>query len=264
MIRTVLIGLVAAAMLAAPARAEIVISPLRQVLTKNRPVAVYEIANASDRIVDGRVGWIDLSAIETGYADAAPAARAALSAAPYLVVSPARIRLEPGKRAVVTVRLKKGAVIPAGERRSHLLIETTPVRTPLRRAGGGLEVDVELGMSTPVILRGGAAAPSVSFAETRLVRDSEGLLEIETTLSRAGRYSAYGHLTAEMKRGGETAALAEIRNIALHVDANARRLTIPLGQNALPAGLLTLRYIGDAEYAGRAFAEKTFEIAPPE
>ncbi len=264
MIRKAMIGFAAAAALAAPAQAEIVLSPLRQVVTKERPVATYEIANTSDRIIDGRVGWVDLSAIETGYTEAAPAARATLSAAPYLVVSPARLRLEPGKRAVVTVRLKKGAVIPAGERRSHLLIETTPVRTPLRRAGGGLEVDVELGVSTPVILRGGAAAPAVSFAQTRLVRDSDGLLEIETTLSRTGRYSAYGHLTAAMTRGGQTSALAEIRNVSVHVDASARRLTIPLAQNALPAGLLTLRYVGDAEYAGRAFAEKTFEIAPPE
>lgn len=246
------------------AAAEIVVSPLRQVMTRQNPVAVYEIANASDRIVDGRVGWTDLSAVETGYVAATPAARAALSAAPYLVVSPARFRLEPGKRATVTVKLKKGAAIPTGERRSHLLIETTPVRTPLRRAGGGLEVDVELGVSTPVILRSGFAAPSVAFSQTRLVRDPEGMLELETTLTREGNYSAFGRLVATMKseRGVET--ITDIGNVAVHSDAGARKLSIPLKTGVLPPGVLTLRYLGAAEYQGREFATKSFEIAPAE
>ncbi|MCB2098242.1 MAG: hypothetical protein AB7F91_07720 [Parvularculaceae bacterium] len=254
----------AAACLAGAARAEIVVSPLRQVITRQAPAAVYEITNVSDRIIDGRVGWTDLSAIETGYMPASPETRETLSAAPYLVVSPARFRLEPGKRATISVRLKKGAVAPAGERRSHLLIETTPVRTPLRRAGGGLEVDVGLGVTTPVILRSGLAPPVVSFKDTKLVRDSEGLLELQTTLARSGKYSAFGRLVATMKTDEGTRTLAEIDNVALHVDAAGRRLALTLGENVLPAGMLMLRYVGGEEYEGRIFAEKAFEIAPPQ
>lgn len=246
------------------AGAEIIISPLRQVVTRQSPVAVYEISNASDRIIEGRVGWIDLSAVETGYAPASPAARAALSAAPYLVVSPARFRIEPGKRARISVRLRKGASLPAGERRSHLLVETTPARTPLRRTGGGLEADVELGVSTPVILRSGLAAPAVSFSQTRLVRDSEGMLELETTLTREGKYSAFGNLVAVMKSDGGSEPIAKVANVAIHVDASARKLTMPLGEAALPAGVLTLRYVGAAEFSNRVFAEKNFEISPPQ
>lgn len=250
--------------LSGTAAAEIIVSPLRQVVTRQAPAAVYEISNTSDRIVDGRVGWTDLSATTTGYAAATPAARSALSAAPYLVVSPARFRLEPGAQTRVTVRLKKGAVIPAGERRSHLMIETTPVRTPLRRAGGGLEVDVELGITTPVILRGGLAAPLINFKETRLVRDAEGMLELETTLSREGKYSAFGRLTATMPVRGGVETFADVRNLAIHVDAAERKLSIPLGTGALPAGVLTLRYAGAAEFAGRDFAIRNFEIAAPQ
>lgn len=246
------------------AAAEIVVSPLRQVITREEPVAAYEVSNASDRIIDARIGWVDLAAVPGGYETATAAARPGLSAAPFLVVSPARFRLEPGKRATVTVKIKKGVAIPAGERRSHLLIETTPVRTPLRRTGGGLEVDVGLGVSTPVILRNGFSAPAVSFAETKLVRDSEGLLELQTVLSRTGKYSAFGRLTAVMKTRGETRTIAELDNVALHFDAATRKLTLPLGENTLPPGMLTLRYAGAAEYSGRVFAEKSFEISPPQ
>lgn len=246
------------------AAAEIIVSPLRQVVTSQHPTAVYEVSNVSDRIIDGRIGWTDLSAVETGYEPANPSARARLSAAPYLVISPARFRLEPGKRTKVTVSLKKGAAIPSGERRSHLLIETTPVRTPLRRAGGGLEVDVGLGISTPVILRGGLSAPSVAFASTRLVRDSEGLLELKTSLTRSGKYSAFGRLIAVMDSGGVQKTIARIDNVAVHVDASVRTLTLPLGETSLPSGLLTLRYVGAAEFENRIFAEKNFEISPPQ
>jgi hypothetical protein len=246
-----------------PAAAEIIVSPLRQVITRQAPAAVYEVSNVSDRIIDGRIGWMDLSAIATGYEPASASARTQLSAAPYLVVSPARFRLEPGKRTKVTVRLKKGAVIPAGERRSHLLIETTPVRTPLRRTGGGLEVDVGLGVSTPVILRSGLSPPVVAFSQTKLVRDSEGLLELQTSLSRSGKYSAFGRLVAVMQEDGARKTIAEIDNVALHVDAPLRTLTLPLGESALPPGLLTLRYVGSAEFENRVFAEKSFEISPP-
>lgn len=249
--------------LSGAASAEIVVSPLRQVVTRQAPVATYEISNVSDRIIEGRVDWVDLSAVESGYAPASAAARAGLSAAPFFVVSPARFRLEPGKRTKVTVRLKNGAAVPAGERRSHLLFETTPVRTPLRRTGGGLEVDVGLGVSTPVILRGGLAAPSVSFAETKLVRDAEGFLELETVLARSGKYSAFGRLVAVMKSNGSTRTIAEIENVALHFDAARRKLTLPLEETTLPPGFLTLRYEGAAEFDGRIFAEKTFEISPP-
>jgi len=247
-----------------PASAEIIVSPLRQVLTAKDPVAQYEITNVSDRIIDGKVGWTDLAATDTGYMPASPELRTKISAAPFLIVSPARFRLEPGKRTKVTVKLKKGASIPPGERRSHLLIESKPVRTPLRRTGGGLEVDAELGVSTPVILRSGLVAPNVAFEKTKLLRDGDGELELQTSLVRTGKYSAFGRLTATLASGGKSTMIARIENVALHVDAAMRTLTLPLDVTALPPGMLTLRYEGADEFSGRIFAEKSFEIAPPQ
>lgn len=254
-----------AALLAAQgAAAELLVAPLRQVITAKTPVARYQISNPSDRFVDARVGWIDLSATPDGYVTASASARPDLSAAPWLVVSPARLRLEPGARAEVVVRLKKGAAIPAGERRSHLLIETSPARTPLRRASAGLEADVGLGVSTPVILRGGYAAPAVGFDQSKLVRDDHGALVFETTLKSAGRYSAYGTIEAILVSGDRKERIARIANIAVYPDAGARRLALPLGREHLPGGMLRVTFTGDGETGGRALAEKSFEIGPPE
>ena len=261
------IGLLAtlAALLAATgARAELLVAPLRQVITATTPVVRYQVSNPSDRFVEARVGWIDLSATPEGYGPADATVRPMLSAAPYLVVSPARLRLEPGARAEVVVKLKKGTAIPSGERRSHLLIETSPARTPLRRASTGLEVDVGLGVSTPVILRSGQAAPVVKFEHSKLIRDDNGLLALETTLRNDGKFSAYGSLGASLAAGPGTLSLARIANIAVYPDAGARRLVIPLGLEHLPAGLLRVTFAGDGEFRGRVLAAKSFEVSPPE
>lgn len=259
-----LAGLLAgAAALAGAAQAELLVAPLRQIITQNEHVARYRISNPSDRIVDARIDWIDLAATAEGYQPASAAERARLSAAPYLVVSPARLRLEPGAHAEVVVRLKKGVAAPAGERRSHLLIETTPARTPLRRASAGLEVDVGLGVSTPVILRGGYATPAIAFEQSKLVRDESGLLGFETTLRSAGRYSAYGRIEARLEAEGRSTLLAAMANVAVYPDSGARKVTLSLAIEALPEGRMTVAYVGAGDRRDETLASKTFEIAPP-
>jgi hypothetical protein len=143
-----------------------------------------------------------------------------------------------------------------------LLIETEAARTPIRKAGGGLEVDIGVGVSTPVLLRGGAAAaPRVAFGATRLVRMDDGRLALETSLNRNGAYSAFGRLEAEITEpGASPRPLATLANIAVYHDARERIVRVPLGASVLPAGALSVRYIGAAEYDGRVFATKTFEV----
>jgi len=249
------------------ARAELLVAPLRQVITAKDPVALYRVSNPSDRIVEARLDWMDLSATPDGYVLATPTTRPGLSAAPYLVISPARLRLEPGGHAEVVVRLKKGAAIPAGERRSHLLIETTPSRTPLRRAGTGLEVDVGLGVSTPVILRGGYAAPAIAFGPSRLVRDDDGLLALETTLTSNGKYSAYGTIEARLGVGSQSGAqeppIARLGNVAIYPDSGARKVTLPLRLLSLPEGALRIEFKGADDQRARVLAAKTFDVGAP-
>lgn len=246
--------------------ADMEISPLRQVITTESPEGVFEVSNPSDHILDGRVSWTDLTATESGYAPATPEARQAMSAAPYLVVTPAHFRLEPGARIKVSVRLKDGVRIPRGERRSHLLIETAASRTPLRKASTGLQVDIGLGITAPVILRnGGTAEPKLG--DTRLLRDKDGALILETSVIPGGDNSAYGRIIIEFVRKDspdEKKTLSIRSNVAAYLDAQSRRIEAPLGLSSLGKGELTVRYEGDAEYEGRIFDRRTFTIEPPE
>lgn len=259
-----------AALSASPARAELAVSPLRQILTPENPVATYRVSNPSSRIVEGRASWRDLTATEAGYLPATAGEREALSAAPFLTVTPASFRLEPGASAAITVAMRdasqfEGLKKPL-ERRSHLLVQSRAIRTPLRKAGGGLELDIGLGVTTPVVLRAGPGAAKARIGDTRLLRAPDGMLELETVIEPGGAFSAYGRLDILMTakdEDGPPRLLASIDNAAAWLDAPRRRYATPLGVRALPAGVMEIRYVGLAEFEGQVFATRAFDIAPP-
>ncbi len=259
-----LIGILA--LFAAPANADMGLYPLRQVLTEDNPSAEFTVSNPSDRIIDGRVTWVDLTATEEGYTPALPEAREDLSAAPYLVVSPAHFRLKPGARMSVTVAIRDGAVLPKGERRSHLLIETEASRTPIRKASdSGLQVDVSLAVSAPVILRNGGKAKA-KITDTKLLRDKEGLLFLETSVTPEGDNSSYGRIVVDYtpdEKDAETHRLGARDNVAGFIDAEKRTVSVPFGFLSLSAGELVVRYEGADEYEGVLFDKRAYDIAPP-
>ena len=245
-----------------PAVAEFTVSPLRQVITADEPHVTYEISNPSSRTLEARISWIDLRAVETGYVDADPELREQLSAAPYLIVSPNFLTLEPGARETITVKLRGGARVPKGERRSHLLIESNAVRTLLRKAGGGVQLDLETGLSTPVILRGGKGSVRASIKDARLLRRPDSSLELETMIEPKGDFSAYGHIAVFFadNSGGQETEIARVANIAAWLDAPLRKAVIPLNIKKFNPGVVTIRYVGDGEFEGAQFAERSFKI----
>lgn len=257
--------LVLAALLAASTAtaSEFAVTPLRRVITAEQPVAEFRISNPTDRILSPRLSWIDLVATPEGYVAATAKQRAVLSAAPYLVLRPAYLRIEPRGSALVTIALKPGTKPPLGERRSHLLIETGAARTPLRKTSG-LELDIGLGVSTPVILRGGKGEASARIGASRFLRSPEGLLTLESSIEPQGTYSAYGRIIVEFQQpGGDMRRLGEVRNVSAYVDAKRRIYTIPLNERALPAGALHVSFVGAEEFEGRVFVTRTFTVGAP-
>ncbi|MEM8934988.1 MAG: hypothetical protein AAGC77_01110 [Pseudomonadota bacterium] len=247
------------------------LAPLRAVITADTREAKFVISNPARRIIDGRASWVDLTATEQGYAPASADERQTLSAAPLLSLSPAYFRLKPGERTEITVTLKDGARLPKGELRSHLLIEANALRTPIRKAGGeGLQVDLSVGVSAPVMVRGAGSA-AAQFANTELVRDDEGFLVLSTAIQALGDHSAYGRIVASFTPAptafGQQALseriLGQRANVAAFPDTEYRRVDVPLGAISLGAGKLTLRFEGAAEFHGRIFAERSFAIEPP-
>lgn len=243
--------------------AEFSVQPLRAVLTPQSQRQVFRVVNPGDRVLVVNISWADLAATDSGYRAATPEERAAFSAAPYLTIRPATLRIDPGASAEVTIAVKNPGQVPAGERRSHLLIDARATRTPVRRIGG-LEADIDVAVTTPVFLRGAQGPAQAKLGDTKFSRSPDGLLTLTTSVTPAGSLSAYGTLAVDFaEAGGKTTRLGEIGNVSAYLEAASRRFEIPLGVARLPAGTLTLSYTGAAEFSGALFAQRSFAVAAP-
>jgi len=246
------------------ANAEIAVSPLRAVLSPTDQSTLYDISNSSDRIAEVKIDWIDLWATEDGYRKATPEERQKISAARYLTVEPAFLRLEPGARGVVKVNLKKNAELPNRELRSHLLFSSNAARTQLRKTGGGLEVDAKLQISTPVIVRSKAIQSNLKIQNVRLLRDNQGHLDLKLTLSMDGQNSVLGQLTVNRIPTDQTTNPPKqyiIKNLAIYSDTGMRTISVPLKTSTLSEGHIQISYDGMNEFSGKQFAMKSFAIA---
>ena len=248
------------------ALAEFSLSPLRQVIDPDTQSVTYEISNPSSRTLSVQISWIDLEAVETGYAPARPNLRKKLSAAPFLIVSPSFLTLEPGARETITVQRRGGLKsswdkLPKNERRSHLLVEASASRTLLRKAGGGVQLDMETGLSTPVILRPAKGTARAQIKEAKLLRRPDGLLEMETIIVPKGSLSAYGRLAIFFQADGSEVEteIASLANVSAYLDASRRRSVIPLEIKQFSPGIVTIKYLGQSEFTGTEFARRSFK-----
>jgi len=265
------LGRAAAALLAAlaatsVARADVLVTPLRAVVTPETPQARFRISNPSDRIISARIGWAHIAATDAGgYAPASDAQNLAFSAAPYLSVTPAHAVLEPGAATTVCVSLRDGAGPPEGERRGHLLVEATVGGGPMRTAGlQSASLDMSHGVSVPVILRAGRGDVSAKIAGASFRRGPDGGLELLVTVARSGGRSAYGRLVAvRIAEDGRRERIARLDNVAIFTEQKERRSVLALGRREMPSGRLEVRYEGAAEYEGRVFAARAYDLADP-
>ena len=262
-LKVILLGFAIAASAMTAACAQFTLSPLRQIVTHESPRVFYEISNPSQRTIDIQISWIDLQALETGYKRAEPNLRRQLSAAPYLIVSPNFLTLEPGARETITVQLRGGAQLPDGERRSHLLIESDAKRTLLRKAGG-VQLDLGAGVSTPVFVRSGNDRARAKITDAQLLRRPDGLLELETVIAPKSDVSAFGSLIVDFTVSGASVAteLSRIANVTAFAEANQRLFTVPLELKRLKTGILSIRFEGAGEFEGIIFDERSFNIEP--
>jgi len=262
----------ASAALGASASAQVLVSPLRIVLSEPGEVAEVRISNQSEREAPVRLRFIDLAATpEGGYRMPDLIERDRYSAARWLRVEPADFTL-PGKSArAVQVRLVEASVIgfDAWERRSHLLVESGAPDGGVRQASlaRDLSLDMASGVSIPVIARPNAGAPpppAVTIEDARFRRDLDNRVVLETVAALDAPVSAYGELSVYWQAAGSQTAerVGVLSNAAVNIDAPRRRFETPLDARDFADGVLTVRYFGSAEYAGTMLAEREFIVAP--
>ena len=248
----------------ANAYAQIHISPLRHVLSPQSERAAFVLSNPSAQPISATLSWEDLAIIDGEYAQMPNAQRAKISAAPYLTIRPAQIRLAPGEAQHIELTLSRKPDF-SGERRSHLLVETTAQRALINKIDhAGLGVDIGLSFSLPVFVRTHQKS-AAKINATALTRDRNGNLLLETQLESTGDISAFGELAVKFTPADTktTRILARQHNAAALAHSPGRRYRLPLNMVSLPKGVLELVYLGAEEFSGQEFDRREFLIEAP-
>lgn len=261
------------AQIAAAQAPDLMLHPSRVVLERNKRSAQLDLINNLDQPATYRIRLVNRRMTETGemleLTEPGPGEKFADGMLRY---SPRQVMLKPGATQTIRILLRKPAELPAGEYRSHLLLERLPdapapaAPNPGTSGKGGIAIQIQplVNVSIPVIVRHGETQAQAALADLRLQKNAEGAPAILSfALRRSGNRSVFGDLHATFVRDGRNYPLGGAKGVAVYTPNPVRRaklaLTPPPGV-ALTQGRLELVYRERAEDGGAILAQTALSI----
>lgn len=248
------------------------VTPHRLVFEARRRSAALTLINSGSDTASFRISLIRMRMSETGEFAVADSVQAGEAFADTLVrYSPRQVELAPGETQVIRLQLRKPADLPAGEYRSHLLMQAIP-RTRVsddpdtsrngRSAGVQVRIVPVYGTAIPVIVRHGATAAEVSFSDFHYhTRDAGGPATASLVIHRQGNRSVYGDLSLSyLSERGAAQVMGVMKGVSVYSPNPTRIVRILLAPAAasLPArGLWLVSYANPAP-DGQTIAESSF------
>jgi fimbrial chaperone protein len=273
--RFVLLCLLAAWLAAIPARADILISPQRAILTDDNRQAVISLHNPGTTTRTYRLEWVERRLTEDGQLLSVKEGENPRSIANMVRFSPRRVVIKPGQTQTVRLDYRMPAGLAPGEYRSHLRIGLEPPTD-----GGGTEVmngeregitfrlNALMSFAVPIFVRHGAgtATAQITAVAPTLVKhegepDEPGL---KVSLTRAGEFSSYGRLVVYQQLNAQAPVeqISETGGVAMYTEISNQTRIVALkpGTRLQPGSWLRVTYEGDGAERGQIYAERVFQI----
>lgn len=253
------------------AQADMLISPTRVLMDDANRSATLILRNPSDGPRTYRLGWQDKRAKSGGGYVMIAEGEAWPSAQGMVRHSPRQITVGPKENQTVRFSWRPPANLPAGEYRSHLLLEVIPdISEPTStfeggdpKKGIGVQVFMQMSFSIPVVVRHNTQTPKVSIGDVKVIPAEQGKdARLAITFNRAGNASSYGRVVVEMQRNADSPVelIGEYRELSIFHELDSRQISIALRDKRIPAGAwIRIAYEGIKEYQGTLWAEKTFK-----
>jgi fimbrial chaperone protein len=253
------------------AQADMLISPTRVLMDDDNRSATLTLRNPSNGARTYRLRWQDKRAIAGGGYSMITEGEEWPSAKGMVRHSPRQITVGPGENQTVRFSWRPPAELPAGEYRSHLLLEVIPdiseptstLESGIPDKGIGIQVHMQMSFSIPVVVRHNTQAPKVSIGDVKVIPAKEGKdARLAITFNRAGNASSYGRVVVEMQRDADNPVelIGEYRELSIFHELDSREITVPLRDKRIPAGAwIRITYDGLKEYQGTLWAEKVFK-----
>lgn len=255
------------------ASANMLISPLRVLLTEDNRTATITLRNTGDGPRTYRLEWVHQQMRETGgYYREADESVLPPKAESMIRFSPRQVTIPAGQNQTVRLSYRPPANLGPGEYRSHLKFAVlADVSEPISRLDLGqsadgitMELDMQMSFTMPVLVRKEVAPPDVSISSIEVVpADQQNPLSLSITFERSGESSSFGDVIVEyqVNEGSPVSLIGKQGDVAIFTEVDRRIVTIPLGADVIPAGsFVRVAYEGKQEYSGRVLAEQVFRV----
>jgi fimbrial chaperone protein len=258
-----------------PAKADLMLFPLRVVFEKDQRSAQVELVNQGKTPETYRISVVNRRMGETGefivITEPGPGEQ---FAEPMLRYSPRQVTIAPGGAQTVRILLRKPPDLPAGEYRSHLQFDRVADASGSNsleelgkdKSGGvGVVLSALVGASIPVIVRHGDTQAQVALR--KLVFSAAGSDKgagVSFDILREGNRSVYGDISVTFtSKEGVSHALSKASGVAVYVPNRLRQARMPLAfadGTVLSGGTLKVSYRERAEAGGALMAEASLAL----
>lgn len=252
------------------ASANMLISPLRVLMTDDNRSATITLRNTGAGPRTYRLSWVQKQMKETGGYEKTPdESRIPPSAADMIRFSPQQITVPSNQNQTIRLSLRPPANMAPGEYRSHLKLSVLPdvsepiTQIKLGQDGIRMELDMQMSFSMPVVVRKDVAPPTVKISELEVLpADQENPLRLAVTLERTGDSSSFGDVVVEYQTDSASPVklIGRQGDVAIFTEVDRRIVTIPLGTNRIPPGsFVRVAYEGSQEFSGQIWDEEVFK-----
>ena len=267
--------LVAALLFSHLSHADMLISPVRALLTQPGETTNFILRNPSDGPRTYRLEWIEQKQTPQGvgarYAEGETPTHP--QASPHLRFTPRQVTVEPNSNQTVRINFRPDGDLAPGEYRSHLLFRVIPeVSEPVSRstvgAGEGIQLtlDMQLSIAVPVVVRYQIAeAPQVKISQVTPIpaTTADQTARLMVSLSHQGNSSSFGRVTVDLQHNAAAPVerIGLLENISIFPDVGQRQLEVVLRDRDFPPGsLIRVAYEGTDEYRGTLWDEQVLQV----
>jgi hypothetical protein len=255
---------------ALPARADLLIMPIRIYFLGRERMQDMTLVNTSDKAATFRIGWRHQRQVETGgYRPQEEPLNPDYNPEDLIVFSPRQVTLPPGGKQRVRMSLRRPPEMPDGEYRAHIQLqrigEVSRKVYEDEKSGVSMGLAVNVGFAVPVVIRQGAynAAAKLSAPPRFIPAGSEGRQKptIEFSIDRSGDFSTIGNIAILWSGPGQSEKeIGRLNGVNIYPELTRRIVRIPLNTDSIPAGTIRILYEGDGPDKGVTFINQSFPV----
>ncbi len=221
----------------------LLLTPIRAIFTDRQRSVDIHVNNTGKESVSYVISLVTMRKDKDGQLREVQTATEAEQLVKSMVrFSPRRATIEPGKRQIVKLMVRKPQDLPPGEYQTRLSLSPQPDNSPKQASQVGVSssdgksafnIDILVTSTIPVVIQNGDIAPQVTPLAFSLQKSAKGSTELmaEVKFDRSGLGSAFGNVNLEYLPANNPKAARQIgytEGLTIYIPDTEGTVTVPL------------------------------------